>query len=111
MKMSPTNVIDALTLSGTRAQRTAQKRTAIRQWLATDDGAAYLALLQAGQAGADSYNNMVREEANLRDPRADAGQIVKSKRGTYARQIGARAAVLTMNECHALQLQPGPGNY
>lgn len=107
---TPTEVVTATTLSGTRKEQVVQKRAAINAWLATSEGNKYLATLQAGLAGQDSYNNMVLEEAGLRDVHENKGNLIKSKRGTWAKAIGSTARALTRKECVDRNLVPGPGN-
>jgi hypothetical protein len=106
--MTPTEVIAAANPTGTHREKVAQKRAAIRDWLATDDGAAYLSALRDGTAGQDPANSIVLDEAGLRDPQA--ASLTRSARGTWARQIGGRAYALTAAECVAAGRAPGPGN-
>jgi hypothetical protein len=66
-----------------------------------------------GKRGRAAVYGAVRHRNGLTTPVAppDKGQMVKSKRGTWARQIGNRASALTLTECEAKQLIPGPGNF
>jgi len=109
--MKPEQLINQASFDGlTKANAVSKKRGLIKNWLTTEDGKAYLKLLQDGTAPLDSYNNMVREEAGLRNPAEQKGQLIKSKRGTYALLFGTKAYPLTRNECATRNLIPGPGN-
>jgi len=107
---TPTEVISATHLTGTRREQVAQKRAAIHTWLATDEGQAYLGALRAGTAGLDSYNQMVLESAAVCDIHEQKGRLVKSSNGNWGREIGGRAYMLTRAECEAAGVQPGAAN-
>jgi hypothetical protein len=107
---TPSEAIAAATLTGTRKEQVIQKRATIKAWLETAEGSSYLAALQSGTAGLDSYNQMMLEKAGLRDLHEDKGRLVKSKAGNWGRQIGSRASMLTRRECEAAGVVPGRAN-
>lgn len=83
----------------------------IKKWteLTTEEQAARAAL---PPKEARELNIALSRQGILEGPR----RLVRSKRGTWGRtlQVGCRAgcvAALTLAECVAAKVEPGPGNY